>query len=454
MRSLLGNEYPEFAASLESEPSRGVRFNPLKLTRDQFQVRFQARLKPLSWCPTGFSYETARPGFQPGKHPDHVAGLYYLQEPSAMAAAELLAPQPGQRVLDLAAAPGGKSTQLAALMNNQGWLLANEIHPKRAWTLAENLERWGITCASITNETPERLAGHFGDVFDSVLVDAPCSGEALFRRNPEAAKAWSPEAVSACASRQRAILLQAARLVAPGGRLGYITCTFNPEEDEAVLEIFLENNPDFHLVELPSFNGFSPGRPDWLSGNPIPELAHAIRLWPHHAEGEGHFIAVMQRARNAQYSGSNNKQRSRTKLHNQPESLEYFHEFCRVTLIKPIWQGELLLAGSYLYELPPASIDLSGLTIIHHGRWLGAIKKGRFEPSHAFALSLEASQVRRVVSFKPGDPQLARYMRGEIIVSHEANGWCLVCVDCYPIGWGKISAGRLKSHFPKGLRWS
>lgn len=455
MQALLGTEYPAFAASLESEPVTGVRFNPLKLNRESFQSRFRARLDPLPWCHTGFTYDSLEPGFQPGKHPDHVAGLYYLQEPSAMAAAELLAPQPGQRVLDLAAAPGGKATHLAALMDDHGWLLANEIHPKRAWTLAENLERWGITCASVTNETPERLAIHMGSIFDRVLVDAPCSGEALFRRSPAARDEWSMESVKACAYRQAMILEQAARLVAPGGRIGYVTCTFNPQEGEATLAQLLAAHPEFSLVNLPRSPGFHPGRPDWLTGDRQPALLNAVRLWPHLATCEGHFVAILEKENTIsdRKTPPRNSKRARSDKHTIQSALKFYEDFCRESLVEPSWQGPLSLAGSYLYELPELRVDLGGLKVLHPGRWLGILKKNRFEPAHALALSLTPAQARHVVSFELNHPALTRYLRGESTDLSGEAGWCLVCADEYPIGWGKISGGKLKSHYPKGLRW-
>ena len=258
MQRLLGDEYPAFLASYDQPPTSGLRANTLKLSAAAFQAISPYPLAPLPWCPSGFLIESqpASTPLPPGKHPYHAAGLYYLQDPSAMAAAEVLAPRPGEKVLDLSAAPGGKSTHLAALMGNQGLLVANEIHAQRAWDLAENLERCGVRIAAITNETPARLAEHFGAFFDRVLVDAPCSGEGMFRKSEAARREWQPEMPAACAARQSAILEEAARLLRPGGHLAYTTCTFAPEEDEAVIGHFLASHPDFTL--LPIFLSPSP----------------------------------------------------------------------------------------------------------------------------------------------------------------------------------------------------
>jgi NOL1/NOP2/sun family putative RNA methylase len=303
MQYLLGDEFPQFLHSYADSATTGLRVNTLKLTPAEFLAISPHELSSIPWCPSGFS---VRGEAQPGKHPYHPAGLYYLQEPSAMLAAEALAPKPGERVIDLAAAPGGKSTHLAAMMQNQGLLLANEIHPRRVWELAENLERWGATNVVITNETPERLVDHFGPYFDKVLLDAPCSGEGMFRKSENARLDWAPSLVKSCAVRQSHILEQAAQLVRSGGLLLYSTCTFSPEENEGVIADFLDRQPNYRLERLAQYPGFAPGRPDWLQRQPAmgvqTTISQAIRLWPHRVHGEGHFIALMRRVDSGQNS--------------------------------------------------------------------------------------------------------------------------------------------------------
>ncbi len=290
MESLLGDEFVDFLSCYDRYPESGLRVNTLKLTPVEFLQLSPLELAPIAWCPAAFHIpENA----QPGKHPHHAAGLYYLQDPSAMLAAEVLAPAPGERVLDLAAAPGGKSTHLAALMQGQGMLVANEIHPKRVWELAENLERWGAVNTTITNETPERLADHFGAYFDKVLLDAPCSGEGMFRKSEAARLAWSPALVESCARRQVALIDQAARLVLPGGCLLYTTCTFSAEENEGVISAFLESHLDFELRDC------AMGYDAWsyatqaVSANA--DMRQTVRLWPQRIQGEGHFLALLRR---------------------------------------------------------------------------------------------------------------------------------------------------------------
>jgi 16S rRNA C967 or C1407 C5-methylase (RsmB/RsmF family)/NOL1/NOP2/fmu family ribosome biogenesis protein len=451
MRLLLGEEYPDFAAAYGEPPAAGLRVNLLKLSPEEFLAGSPFRLEPVPWCPEGFLILDSPT--QPGKHPYHAAGLYYLQDPSAMAAVELLDPQPGELVLDLSAAPGGKATMIAARLGGLGVLIANEIHPKRVWELAGNLERWGARNAAVLNETPGRLAEHFGAIFDRVLLDAPCSGEGMFRKSEAARREWVPELVRSCAVRQSAILEEAARLVRPGGRLAYSTCTFAPEEDEEVALRFLEAHPEFAPAPAPALPGFAPGRPDWVSPPPDPALAAEaagalVRLWPHRAACEGHFFASFQRI-----SGEPGKARP-WRLGKIPrQARQEWAEFAAQNLAGASEEAGLHLEGAYLYRLPPGLPDLAGLRLTHPGWWLGVLKKDRFEPSHALALGLEAGDALRTAPLTSSAPETAAYLRGEGFPSEGENGWTLVTVDGFPLGWGKRVNGVLKNYYPRGLRW-
>lgn len=382
-----------------------------------------------------------------------------------MAVAELLDPQPGERVLDLAAAPGGKATHIAALMGGRGLLIANEPHPQRAWVLAENLERWGAANVAITNETPERLADRFAGYFDRVLLDAPCSGEGMFRKSEAARREWSPALVQGCAQRQALILEQAGRLVRPGGRLVYATCTFAPEENEAVIGRFLEAHADFAIVAVPPRPGFAAGRPDWLGRAAAPRptdlpptavadsrLAAAVRLWPHTGPGEGHFIAVLQRRADADAPPARPKPWRPTPL---PRPVERaYREFCAQNLTVAPATERLALVGAYLYAVPPALPDLTGLRFLHPGWWLGTVKKDRFEPAHALALGLRPADALRCADLPAASPELHAYLRGESFRRGGQEGWTLIAVDGFALGWGKCVAGTVKSHYPRGLRWT
>lgn len=375
MQALLGVEYAAFLASYDQPPSVGLRVNTLKLTSEKFTSLFPDSLAPNPLSLSGFTLPVDS---RPGKHPYHAAGLYYLQDPSAQAVAALLDPQPGERILDLAAAPGGKTTHIAALMQNQGLLIANDINPKRVRDLARNVERWGARNIVIVNETPEKLADHFGATFDRVLVDAPCSAEGVFRKEPTARSKWHPKLVESCALQQDAILQDAARLVRPGGVMVYSTCTFAPQENEATLARFLKDQTDFELVPAPKLSGVDHGRPEWLDApDPSLRLEHTIRLWPHKAPGEGHFIALLRR----KGALSPHSTLHPPRISSFPtEAADDFAKFCAETLSVQFPQNQLALHGSHLYLVPDGLPALRGLRVIHWGWWLGIAKKNRFNP--------------------------------------------------------------------------
>lgn len=474
MKHLLGEEFQDFLDIFNSSPCHGLRVNTLKLPIEQFINISPFSLSPLPWCTSGFLVPDDE---KPGKNPYHAAGLYYLQDPSAMAVVEILAPQPFERVLDLAAAPGGKTTHLASMMNGRGLLVANEIKTKRIGHLTMNLERWGARNVLIANETPERLAGHFGAYFDRVLVDAPCSGEGMFRKDPTACQDWSEGMIQGCAVRQTAIMHYAARLVRPGGWLVYSTCTFNPEENESTITRFIREHADYSLVDPPRWPGFTTGRPDWLPDNEtLPELRRTIRLWPHRLQGEGHFIAMLHRDE----PDSKNRGISQPRLWRTdklPRSLQQVYEtFCRENLNEIPAMDRLAVVGFRLYQLPEGMPRLNGLRVIHPGWWLGTFKKDRFEPAHALALSLKTSNCYHLLSLPADSPELLAYLRCENLdldsidqywSGGKKDGWVVVAVQphnsnaspqvkdtfAFPMGWGKRVHGILKNHYPRGLQW-
>ena len=447
MQTFLGPEYPAFAASLNAVPKSGLRVNTLKLTPEQFKGISPFELgENVPWCPSAFTLGGEQ---RPGLHPYHLAGLYYLQDPSAMSPAELLAPQPGERVLDLAAAPGGKTTHLAALMKGEGLVVANEIKNKRVGHLAQNAERWGAGNVVVTNESPERLADHFGGYFDRVLVDAPCSGEGMFRKDMGARADWTPEMVAGCAVRQKNILHVAAKLVRPGGHLLYSTCTFAPEEDEGVIAQLLEDFPDFTVLPLPQFPGFMPGKPEWLADRQTLNsgLSGAVRLFPHRINGEGHFACLLQRAGQAETEYPTKEARTGRKT--EKPDLRLWRDFAAEVLSVNLDESRLKVAGERLYYVPDPNPDFGRLRIVHGGVWLGSFKKERFEPAHPLALFLKSGQARNVFALPSGSRELAAYLRGETF-STTVSGWAVVTVDGFPIGWGKGVQGTLKNHFPRG----
>jgi len=419
MKNQLGVEYPAFLESLERPRAVALRFNPLKGERPGLD--FVGEQVP--WEPQGYYYD---PESRPGLHPYHESGVYYLQEASAMAPVALLDPRPGERICDLCAAPGGKSTQIAGRMQGRGFLLCNEINPKRAKILSRNIERMGVANALVTNEHPQKLAQQYPEFFDRVLIDAPCSGEGMFRKEEAAVTDWSQETVEMCARRQTEILHSGALLVRPGGRLVYSTCTFAPEENEQVLSLFLQAHPEFTAehVEAP---WFTPG-PDG-----------SYRMWPHKLLGEGHFAAVLRK--------QGQRETQQANISGQTLPVEWTEFARQLDICLP--DGKPVQFGQSIYWAPADMPDIRGIKVLRPGLELGEMKKNRFEPAHALALWLKTAA--NIHALTADSVQLKAYMHGETIPVN-STGWCLVTVDGYSIGWGKGDGKILKNHYPKGLR--
>lgn len=440
MKTLLGADANRFFDTYQDAKQSGLRFNIHKLQhlpslRSQLLEQFHC--EPVSWCSEGYYYDELT---RPGKHPYHAAGLYYIQEPSAMSAVELLQPKPGEVVLDLAAAPGGKSTQILSKIGSEGMLLANEIHPTRAKILSENIERWGAINTIVTQETPARLSARFPLFFDKILLDAPCSGEGMFRKDPEAISQWSEDHVILCAQRQADILDEAYKMLKPGGTLVYSTCTFSTEENEQAVEAFVERHP--HMV-----------------------IEHLQRLWPHIERGEGHFIAKLTKKQDfsaidsAQFNHMKKRRKTKKVEHTSANVIEATDSFKQLQKqILPSFslpKGELILFGEQLYVLPPelSSMNLQGLKVLRPGLHLAIKRKNRVEPAHALAMACASSSAALSINLPADHSDVAAFLRGEsIALTHDERGWGLLCVDGAPLGWGKASNGQLKNHLPKGLR--
>lgn len=448
MQNLLGKEYPSFLCSYQESASKSLRINPLKISPESFLAKQLFDLQPIPWCPEGFYYNPKQD--RPGKHVYHAAGLYYIQDASAMAPVEALDPQPGEKILDLCAAPGGKTTQIAAKMNNQGLLLANEVDQKRGNALVENLERLGVTNSIVLQALPEQLQTRFPHFFDRILIDAPCSGEGMFRKDRDARERWSRRLVEKCHPLQSSILQSAAKMLRSGGRLVYSTCTFNPWENEAVIEQFLQQHPDFQLKKLPQAQLYQPGRPDWLPSANHP-LELTARLWPHQLRGEGHFVAVIEKK---ETDHTHQPRKTPKKKYISSSVVEYIQNFVQQTLNNiNMNRDNLVLFGEHLYLTNPALPPLEQLRVIRPGQYLGQVKRSHFHPSHAWALALAPKQVQRVINFAHNDPGLHAYLQGETLPVDVGSGWTIVTVDHHSLGWGKTVQGMLKNHYPKWLRW-
>ena len=449
MKAFLGDEWDDFLYSYDNNRFQALRFNTLKVQSHEEIMRILKTLKissekKVSWADEAYYFDE---NVRPGKHPYHEMGLYYIQEPSAMSAAALLAPKPGMRVLDLCAAPGGKSTQLATYLGDSGLLVSNEINTQRSRILSQNIERMGIKNAIVTNEDSFVLASHFPGFFNAIQVDAPCSGEGMFRKLPEAIEQWSIENVAICAARQKEILDNAAVMLKPGGVIVYSTCTFSEEENEDVIEYFLERHPDFTLEEME-------------------------RFWPHKVDGEGHFVAKLVRRGSvdtdlkAERKTKKNKNSKNRKNETKPaltkENMKLLSEFLDETISEDMaaWikNSRLVMFGEQLYRLPDMEVDIKGLKVQRAGLHIGEFKKQRFEPSHSLALALKLNDAKNVVKLTCDNPQTIGFFNGQsVMLSDEQaaeckKGWALVCVDGYTAGWGKVNGTQVKNHYPKGLR--
>lgn len=539
MKKLLGSQYGAFLASYDQPRQYGLRVNTGKISVEEFERLAPFHLKKIPWVENGYFYEEQD---APARHPFYYAGLYYLQEPSAMTPASVLPVHPGDRVLDLCAAPGGKATELGAKLRGEGLLVANDISASRAKALLKNIEVFGISNAFVTNEVPAKLAEQFPEFFDKILVDAPCSGEGMFRKDPAAAGAWDVKKPSACAKQQKEIIFRAAQMLAPGGLLLYSTCTFSPEENEQVIAYLLDKRDDMELLEIPQYEGFSPGIPaaaraDWMEADDglmeadalvalaekkwaaegrftnqhgeepdlaedrYAELKKCVRIFPHKMQGEGHFLALLHRKKPADgemthgeaglmaerraaagemaerwalhgktahgEAGLTAERRSgrqktlqnstRTKAASAEKAeLQVLMDFLR-DVSMPMDVSRLEVRKGQAYYVPEATRENRGLVFLRNGLYLGEVKKDRFEPSQSFAMALKGTEYDAVISLDYRDERVIRYLKGETIdvddiAKSGGRGWRLVCVNGYPLGWGKLAGGVLKNKYHFGWR--
>lgn len=447
MRVLLGEE--EFSAYLKSfdeERLYGLRVNTAKVTPEAFPELVSWDLKPVPWIPNGFYYEGTE---RPAKDPYYYAGLYYLQEPSAMTPAMLLPVEPGDRVLDLCGAPGGKSTELGVKLAGKGVLISNDISNSRAKALLKNLDLWGISNICVTSETPDKLADVFGPWFDKILIDAPCSGEGMFRKDDDMVKSYEERGPEYYSEIQKEITDQAVRMLAPGGLLLYSTCTFSRCEDEEIICHILENHQEMELIRLPLFEGASGGI----------GLDGCIRLFPHKIKGEGHFISLLRKnGGGAERTAAGSRERSRTEPQGKkaPALPTELTDFLAL-MNREFDDSRIMIKNDSVYYLPENFAPAKELRYLRTGLLLGELKNKRFEPGQALAMTLHAEEFRQTISWKKEDDRVIRYLKGETISltpeEGPVKGWCLICVDGYPLGFAKGTGMALKNKYYPGWRW-
>lgn len=460
MKEMLGDDYDAFLESYGNPRTYGLRVNTAKLSCQDFEELSPFEIRPIPWISNGYFYDEES---RPARCAYYQAGLYYLQEPSAMTPASRLPVEPGDFVLDLCAAPGGKATALGAALNDTGFLLANDISTSRARALLRNLELFGIKNMLVTDEKPARLAQRFPAFFNKILLDAPCSGEGMFRKEEALARDWTPEKSAELSDIQKDLILKAADMLRPGGMMLYSTCTFSPCEDEEVVAYLLQERPDMELMEMPGYEGFSEGRPELISTPISPEafdpssLRKCVRIFPHKMDGEGHFLALFHKKGDSlppvfRPAGKVPDKNTRKWLE------EFFAEIGLHTLGEQEfdWNRVEIRKDKVYYQLP-LPLDLRGISFLRNGLYLGDLKKNRFEPSQPLALALHKEDIEATISLSVSDERITHYLKGETLniepeeAAHK-KGWHLLCADGYPIGFGKLVNGILKNKYPAGWR--
>lgn len=450
MRALLKEEYGAYVQCFDEVRHYGLRVNTNKITVEEFLKLAPWPLEPIPWIHNGFYYDGEQ--IQPAKHPYYFAGLYYLQEPSAMTPADRLPVEPGDKVLDVCAAPGGKATELGAKLKGEGVLIANDISNSRAKGLLKNLELFGIGNMLVLSEEPGKLMEYFPEYFDKILIDAPCSGEGMFRKDKKMVKAWEEHGPEFFSKIQRSIITQAAAMLKPGGMMLYSTCTFDALENEKTIEYLLSKFPEFMICGMEPYEGFAKGMPE-AGDSRNADLERTVRIFPHRMQGEGHYLALLKKG---EIPSSRDMERSvngSVKKKKLPSELEAFLE----NVDWEIDTSRLDIHGERVYYMPSGLPDMKGIRFLRSGLLFGELKKNRFEPSQALAMCLKKEEYAYVLDFSLLDERVNKYLKGDTLdvedmVPANAKGWYLVCVDGYPLGFGKLSNQTLKNKYLPGWR--
>lgn len=440
MKSLLKDDFEIFLETYNEPKHSGLRANLLKLSSEELKNILDnnildLELTPVPWCFSGFYFNSEE---RPAKNPYYNAGLYYIQEPSAMSAVELLNIKEGMKVLDLCSAPGGKTTQIASKLKNTGLVVSNDISNQRIKAVLKNIEIQGISNALITNDSPEKLSKVFFEYFDRVLIDVPCSGEGMFRKDSDLIKTYIPSR-EANPQMQKNIIKEAAKMLKPEGLLMYSTCTFNLEENEHQIMEFLSENPSFKPVKLIPKHGFSEGF----------ELTESNRLFPHKLKGEGHFLCLLQK--NASSNNDNINKNSNIKYTPKNKLPKEYLEFETNELNISI-DGNFVVENGRIYKELDLAVNLKGIKVVRNGLYIGEVKGKSFIPSSAFIMALKQEDFKHTISLNVNDENLIKYLKCETIFVEEKNGFFIICVDKYPLGYGKVQNGTLKNYYNKNWR--
>ena len=451
MKELLQDEYDDYLQCYDEPRYYGLRVNTNKISVEDFLKIAPWPLTPVPWIPNGFYYDGDK--IQPSKHPYYFAGLCYLQEPSAMTPASRIPVEPGERVLDVCAAPGGKATELGAKLKGEGVLIANDISNSRARGLLKNLELFGIGNMMVISEEPGKLVEYFPEYFDKILIDAPCSGEGMFRKDKKMVKAWEEHGPEFFSKLQRSIITQAAAMLKPGGMILYSTCTFDPLENEKTVEYLLETCPEFKICDMEGYEGFCEGIPKYVEDH-SEEYRKTVRIFPHKMQGEGHYLALVKKGDDNTERKNEKTAKPKSGAKKLPEELEQFLK----ELAWDIDKSRLDIREERVYYMPENLPMLKGVRFLRSGLLLGEVKKNRFEPSQALAMCLKKEEYPRILDLPVSDDRVIKYLKGETldvedITSRKEKGWYLVCVDGYPLGFGKLANQTLKNKYLPGWRW-